>query len=379
MNILYIGFFSLPDKDAAANRVLNNAKAFRMCGHNVILVDEQTDYQYENFQNSKHNVQGFDSWSLKRPKGVMSCLGKMFDCVAVKYLLNYYDSIDLIIAYNYPAIALEKIRRICRNREIMIAADCTEWYSGKEYNFPLNILCALDSFVRMNIIHKRLDGIISISSFLDSYYKNYNSIFIPPLVDLSEEKWNCTVKKLNSNLNLVYSGNPGKNKENLLPIIEAINLSSNKGILLKIVGLSKEHFLDLYLGSDLILDENIQFLGRISHSDNLKVVKASDFLVFFRDKTRVNQAGFSTKFVEAISLGTAVVTTDTGDLKEYIHKYKCGIIIKNKNDLVQILNSDMNSLKKYSKDAMQSSTIFDYHNYTSKIACWIGSMKKRRN
>lgn len=35
-NILYIGFFSLPDKDAAANRVISNAMALREAGNRVL-------------------------------------------------------------------------------------------------------------------------------------------------------------------------------------------------------------------------------------------------------------------------------------------------------------------------------------------------------
>ncbi len=35
MNILYIGAFRLPNLDAAAPRVLNNAKAMREAGYNM--------------------------------------------------------------------------------------------------------------------------------------------------------------------------------------------------------------------------------------------------------------------------------------------------------------------------------------------------------
>ena len=38
MNILYIGAFRLPNLDAAAPRVLNNAKAMREAGHNVKFI-----------------------------------------------------------------------------------------------------------------------------------------------------------------------------------------------------------------------------------------------------------------------------------------------------------------------------------------------------
>lgn len=36
--IIYIGGFELPDKNAAANRVMNNAKIMRDIGYHVVLV-----------------------------------------------------------------------------------------------------------------------------------------------------------------------------------------------------------------------------------------------------------------------------------------------------------------------------------------------------
>ena len=50
-NILYIGNFELPDKNAAAHRVLGIAKALRECGNNVSFVGvnkEDADYRKEN-------------------------------------------------------------------------------------------------------------------------------------------------------------------------------------------------------------------------------------------------------------------------------------------------------------------------------------------
>ena len=59
-NILYVGFYSLPDKDAAANRVVNNAKALRDAGHRVWFLNEQQDC-VNNIIETKHDVLGFQS------------------------------------------------------------------------------------------------------------------------------------------------------------------------------------------------------------------------------------------------------------------------------------------------------------------------------
>ena len=48
----------------------------------------------------------------------------------------------------------------------------------------------LDNFLRMRIIHFKLDGIIAISRFLENFYKNKTkTIYIPPLVNKNEDKW----------------------------------------------------------------------------------------------------------------------------------------------------------------------------------------------
>ena len=36
--ILYIGGFELPDKNAAAHRVLSNAKLFKLLGYNTVFI-----------------------------------------------------------------------------------------------------------------------------------------------------------------------------------------------------------------------------------------------------------------------------------------------------------------------------------------------------
>lgn len=373
MKILYIGFFSLPDHDAAANRVLNNAKAIKLCGHEVIFIDEQVDYIYDDFFNSVHSVQGFDTWSLRRPNGSKGYLKKMVDVDYFDYLNEYYNGIDLVIAYNYPSIALKRLLLKCRREKIRLAADCTEWYLGQEYSFPINIICAVDSFYRMRSVHKQLDGLIVISSFLANFYSNQHIVFVPPLVDISEKIWNQPLYNWDKDrINLIYSGNPGKSKESLLPIVEAIN-NCNIPVTFRVVGITKERFLELYPDTENLLNDNILFLGRVTHSDNIRLVKSSDYLVFLRKRNRVSMAGFSTKFVEAVTCNTAVITTDTGDLKKYITGIvKRGTIINDQFELNRFLN------KAYQKKDLiekEPNSIFDFHDYSTSLNRWLDKIE----
>lgn len=378
-NILYVGFFSLPDKDAAANRVMNNAKALRECGHNVIFIDEQVDSCYIGTENSRHVLNEFDVWTTLRPTNIKDYIKKMISISEIHKVVSFYSNIDVVIAYNYPAIALMQLCYYCKKRNIRLVADCTEWYSGKEYKFPKNYLCAFDSFLRMRILHKRMDGIITISSFLRDYYKrNKNVIEVPPLIDTRESCWNQEEFILDNNtLNLVYAGNPGKSKENLILILESIEKSINKKrICFRIIGITEDQFIKVYPGTEALiksLDTSVRFLGRLSHDLTIRHIKAADYMVFFRDNNRVSNAGFSTKFVESITCATSVITSSTGDIEKYINKYKVGLIANSSEELVNILDKNIAVLKQRA-DITGINELFDYRNYIPRFRNWTNNL-----
>lgn len=376
MNILYIGFFSLPDLDAAANRVMNNAKGLVAAGHKVMFIDEQRAYPYDDIIFSKHFVADFEAWTMKRPVSFRGFLKKMLSSSEIIKVIEYLETVDVVIAYNYPSVALLKLRRYCKKRGIKIVADCTEWYSGKEYRFPLSLFSSLDSLLRMRFIHKLMDGLVCISSYLCDYYRNQkNVLFVPPLIDYSENKWNQEKYGWNSEqLHLVYAGNPGKSKENMLPILNAIDKSKHKDrIVFRIIGITEEQFKEVYDGCELLLNSlknNLCFMGRLPHLETLRLVQSSDYMIFMREVNRVSTAGFSTKYVEAITCSTPVITTDTGDLKKYTNELQRGYIVNNGDELNSLFDLDMECLK---KGAILSDNrdIFDYRKYIDSFAMWI--------
>ena len=61
MNIIYLGAFRLPNYDAAAPRVLNNARALRMLGNKVTFISWGGKYRQEDLCNDgKYRVDGFE-------------------------------------------------------------------------------------------------------------------------------------------------------------------------------------------------------------------------------------------------------------------------------------------------------------------------------
>lgn len=374
MNILYVGFYELPDKDAAANRVVNNAKALQDAGHVVIFMDEKKNGVSKNILYNKSNINNADVWSVLRPVSFMQYIKKMVSISKIINVVEQYKKIDVIIVYNYPSIALDKLNRYCKQRQIKLVSDCTEWYSGKEYSFPKSIFSALDSYLRMCVIQKKMDGIICISSYLENYYKYQCTLKIPPLVDINSAVWKQEIYKWNTNkLNIIYAGNPGKSKELILPILQSIENSINKeNIVFRIVGITKEEFNAIYPDNKKLLEklkDSVFFLGKVSHSETIKLVASSDYMIFMRPRNRVSMAGFSTKFVEAISCGTAVITTNTGDLKDIIEKNNVGVIVNNTEELIDYLNNDINFLKKNA--VVRDKCLFSYEKYVQVFNDWI--------
>ena len=375
MNILYVGFFSLPDKNAAATRVLNDGKLLSLAGHKVSFIDEQETN--DDVLDTHRIVEGFETWSLKRHTNLKSYVSKMISIKEIIKVINQNSAFDLLIAYNFPSIALIKLKSFCKKKGIKIVSDVTEWYSGNDYRFPMNLLCRFDSFLRMRIINKKLDGLIVISSFLASYYKKHNTLFVPPLVDINSPKYSKMRENkfdFDSNyLNLIYAGTPGKSKESLPELIESVSCANNK-VVLRILGITKEDYLKAEKEINLD-DSKIIFYGRVDHQTSVDMVSLSDYMVYLRKKNRVTSAGFSTKFVEAISLGTKVITTNTGDVKRYIDEYDCGLIVDNCDDLTRLF-SDSN-LKKNAKTFKKDATrIFHYANYLDSIKEWLDLLFK---
>ena len=376
--ILYCGFYSLPDKDAAANRVINNAKALREAGNEILFLDEQQDCDGR-LLHTEHDVLGFRTWSALRPKSFRRLLNKMISIENIIQLIERVNGVDIILVYNYPSIAMLKLSKYCRKHNIKLASDCTEWYSGKDYRFPMNVLSALDSSMRMRYAQKKLDGIICISSFLSNYYKKCkNIVFVPPLVDKRVDKWISDTYAFDRNkLNLIYTGNLGKSKETFLPIIEAIDESVNKErIVFRVVGATKEEFLQICPNAEERINnmkDSVVFYGRVSHTESLKVLRSSDYIIFLRDRNRVTMAGFSTKFVEALSCGTPVITTNTGDIMRYVNELDCGYIVDNEHPLGTLLNNDIVELKA-KKFSITNTDLFDYRQYVSVFEKWINDI-----
>lgn len=360
--ILYIGGFELPDKNAAAQRVLSNAKLFRMIGYKTILLGINKEIKYDTpIRTTLFEFDNFAMYSVPYPKKIKQWKEYLMDINKYIEFVNQINDLKFIICYNFPSIALNKIRKYCSKNAIKCIADITEWYSVSGRTFLIKLVKGIDTFYRMRVVQKKLDALIVISRYLENYYNKCNNVvYIPPLTDFKMVSKENKIRKNDYELKLVYAGNPGvKDCINLL--IEALSQVKRK-IRLDIIGIDKMEYISLYPAHKQknILSPNIVFHGRLSHEETVDYIKGADFSCFFRHDNRLTKAGFPTKFSEAISLGIPVLTNKSSNIDEYIIDGINGVLVEDLS-----INEIAKTLETIGADIIVETETFNYKKYVS--------------
>lgn len=385
--IIYIGGFELPDKNAAAQRVIANGKLFRDLGYEVVFDGLTKGRKTDLIDQNPTSIFGFDSFAQQYPKGFIAWLRYVMEFQRYLQLIKKYPDTIAIICYNLPSGSIWKLLNYCKKNEIKLIADCTEWYAApRQGNLVKRFAKKLDISLRMNTLQPKMDGIIAISDFLANFYQRQGVkiIKVPPLVDVEDEKWiNLKLDKCNTPIEILYSGSPfsfadkSNVKDRLDLILEALIDLSTEGLNFKfqVIGVSREDVIAFFpnLAAGIAsLNEKVHFHGKVPHQEAVDLLKRCDYSIFLRDKNIVTQAGFPTKFVESISCGIPVLTNNNSNVADYLKPGKNGYWVdmndgdKIKQSLKKALTISANQIIKMKQFCHQSDT-FDYRKYLQKF------------
>ncbi len=372
--IIYIGGFELPDRNAAAQRVLANSSIFRDLGYNVVFVGTSRNVNETGMQNPQF-VNGYTCYNVFYPKSLSDQLKYLTSISLIKSVLKLYNDARAVICYNYQAVALWKIKRYCKKQDVKVIGDTTEWYQPKG-SVIYRTIKNLDTNLRMRVIQPKLDGLIATSRFLFDFYKdkNPNLLVLPALVDLNDNKWSVEIEEHNDNcVRLVYAGTTGIGKDELaetLNILAKVKRNCNRDFIINIIGLTMDQYRQAFHVSDIPeeIKDNVKFMGRLSHKQVIREIANSDFYIFIRNVSLVTSAGFPTKFSESISCGTPVITTKTSDLQSYLVEGKNGFfvdmcntqkVIEQIKNIIELPQKKVEEMKKYCNDFNK----MDYRNF----------------
>ncbi|MEK9825616.1 MAG: glycosyltransferase, partial [Methylotenera sp.] len=212
--VAYVGPFSFPEGGAATRRVFGNAKALVAAGYNVVVVSgyaQSLSQQPELLEPGIWSVQINERGSEHLPK-VLRYLCYVF---IGRQSRKWIDSCDskpaAIVLYSGYTPYLLQFTRWARRRSIKLIFDAVEWYTAQSALQFLRSPYYWNIEFAMRVLIPRLDGIISISSSLETYYKRHIGcvVSIPPLVDMSSMHPRVEFTPSENGLSIAYSGSPG--------------------------------------------------------------------------------------------------------------------------------------------------------------------------
>jgi glycosyltransferase involved in cell wall biosynthesis len=338
--IIYIGGFELPDKNAAAQRVLANGKLFRDLGFEVVLIGVDQGLASDNpLADTETTYLGFTIFSVPKPKTKLQWLNHLTRVKSLASLVEdrYSNTLAMVVCYNYPAVALWNIRRMCQKHGARFVPDVTEWYSSAGKGFIFGVLKWADTALRMHVMNYLSHGMITTSSLITKKYRKINGfpvVELPTLFDKDVFPRSDFIKSVANVLRLIYIGNAAfvlehvkKDRSNIkdrldlvIKLVFALN-QSGIAVHLDVYGLNEGDYLKIYPEhSCLILQDPplVQFHGQKPHKVIIRAIRNSDLSIFFRSPSRVTESGFPTKLSESITCGTPVITNRLRNQENYV-------------------------------------------------------------
>lgn len=399
--IIYIGGFIMPDANAAATRVVNNAKIFQSLGYRVILVgvsnDRPNDGEVYPVRANDNNI---ESWEMGYPNNRKSWMFRAVADAPLRKILEKVniDTLDMVICYNHPAISQYRIARLARMHGALAVTDCTEWYARHHWTSLFGIVKNIDVALRMHIINKMMDGMITTSPYISEYYRRLGKpiIEIPTLIEepLIPEPPQINSKDSKIRLFFAGSGFDKKSLDNsteglkdrldwLIPILYKTK-QNGADFHMDLFGVSLEQYIEIIPQHKKMLkemEENLTFHGRQPRKLLLKMLPAAAFSIFFRKKTRTNLAGFPSKFSESISYGTPVITNEMPSSIQYMIEGKTGYYIdpsdidRASQRLIDIFNQPYSIINAQKLYCYKSKT-FEYNSFIPIVKKWMDDFKR---
>ncbi|EID4420514.1 glycosyltransferase [Vibrio vulnificus] len=385
-HVVYVGPFSFPSGGAASRRILHNCLSLLEQGYRVSVASGQNSDN-----NSVNNIEGIDVYSLnERNSEHLPRLLKHLSYFSMgKKTVAWLDSLEykpkaVILYSGYSPYLIQLIKWSKRNK-VKLIFDAVEWYD------PPSVISRLSPYylnieLAMRLLIPKVDGIISISSYLHDYYvdKGCQSLLMPP----TTSELNISNHYIYSDacLKIAYAGSPG-NKDLLNIVIDAVNslVALGHSIELNIAGLSKSGLEDYCVKYNVKngISDHIVAHGYLDFDESVELVSTSDFSILVRPIKRYSTAGFSTKFVESLVCGTPVIANITSDLGNYIRDNVNGIICQDyslesvKEAIINAVNVKLEKEKYMSmRDRAKADGLcyFHYSKYSNNIDNFIQNL-----
>jgi glycosyltransferase involved in cell wall biosynthesis len=398
MKILLIGDFLFPYGSAGASRIKNLARSLYEAGSSVRVIFFQK-LKENKLQpiNSERFIHGFPYESVlgfaetqKSESLPLRYFHMLQASIAAKKRVSELidrGDVDAIIVYGWDSLQIEPVIRLARHRHIKVLADIVE--SPSSFAFRGGIINPLywSSQRLYNKIYFLLDGVISISSYIEDKYKPHvkKVLRVPALVDPNLYEKSGDNVPVSSAFQLVYLGSFAK-KDDPWTMMNAIKLLVQEGYLINftIIGTKGENGLARQIMKSCEdvpqIGKSVRFLGRIPDVELKTTINTASALILPRLEAASCLAAFPTRLPELLLTGKPVITTDVGDLSDYLENGVDAILvapgnpIKMKDSIIELLGSEIKRQQIGGCGREKALKYFSYNNYGETILSFINSL-----
>lgn len=391
--IAYVGPFGFPDGGAAARRILGNARSLRDAGFEVVIGSGQmpdpaggevTDYE------------GFAVHSLgeRTAEHMGSALKRLLYAAMGAKTVEWLDRLPqkpaAVILYSGYSPYLMRLTPWCAANGVPLIFDAVEWYAPPRWHHWLRSPYYWNTEAAMRHFIGRTGNVLAISRYLENYYgrRGCNTVLTPPTLDTRQAEARLEAPSTGP-LVLVYTGTPA-HKDLFDAYLQALLDLDPAGetVRLKVAGLTGEEVLGfpaMRRNGLRVLPGCVEAIGRVPHEAAMALTRSADFSILLRPQNRTSTAGFPTKVVESLAVGTPVICNHTSDLGQHIHDGAEGLICP--DDSAASLRAAIEralALPGVARGRMRAGAraraemAFDYRNYTDALAAFVGRAKPPR-
>jgi glycosyltransferase involved in cell wall biosynthesis len=289
--------------------------------------------------------------------------------------------VDVVIIYGGGAAFAAQILRWSQATGTPVVVDSVEWYDPSHQPLGRYGPIALDFELAMRKVYRRAGNVLAISSFLRDHFaaQGCRTIRVPPTADVLGTPWSHDVPA--GPVRFAYAGTPGR-KDLLDVVIRGIQSADPSGTrcTLEVVGPSPADLREL-LGDGQELPRWVVVHGKLPRQQALDVVRNAHFAPLVRPDARYAHAGFPTKVVESMSVGTPVICNLTSDLRDHVRDGDTGIVSDSDTttafaravtSALSMTSAERRAIR--ARARAEAERAFDFRRYVDPLGAFFGSV-----
>ncbi len=385
--IAIVGPFPFPEGRASSRRVAGLARSLSATGARVVVLAADSHHSLISPVDGIPATYYMGTGELRQPSRLRKLLRLTVTGgrEARKWIETQPTAPRALIIYGGSLPYILTFQRWTKRTKIPLIHDVVEWYDPRHVQGGRFGPLSLASMLEHRILHRFASGVIVISSYLEAHYRAQGipcvrippSFHLPP-IDRQPETASPKLASVTP-LRVTYFGFPGQ-KDDLSSIVNAA--AKVKGIELVIAGPDPDEVLRI---APKELHSRLRAVGHVSQRRAAQLAEESHFTVFLRKTTRSNRAGFPTKFVESLSLGTPVITNLTSDLHNYLKDGENGLVVETPSS--ESLSDAMRRATEFGpehlaamrQNARTTSRAFDTSNFNSALSSFLTRLEMSRD